>query len=178
MFTITQRMVTTMAMLAATAGAAMAQSVDPAQVAAEAAAANKAGLVARGEMGAPEAKFVSTRSSAEVRSQAVAAVAAGPVQPQPRRGQGRGGDGGEVGQRAARRSGLIRAASGCGPGRGARPIAPGAAPRHAGLNRPAHPEPQPRHGTDHALRPGPGPGAGAGRGGAAVWLVIAALGAV
>jgi hypothetical protein len=77
MFTITQRMVTTMAMLAATAGAAMAQSVDPAQVAAEAAAANKAGLVARGEMGAPEAKFVSTRSSAEVRSQAVAAVAAG-----------------------------------------------------------------------------------------------------
>ena len=77
MFKISQRMVITMTMLAATSGAALAQTVDPAKVAADAAAANKAGLVARGEIGAPEAKFVSTQSGDEVRSQAVAAVAAG-----------------------------------------------------------------------------------------------------
>ena len=78
MFKITQRTMLAAALLATTTGAALAQSVDPAQVAAEAAAANKAGLVARGEIGVPEQQnFTSTLSSAEVRSQAVAAVAAG-----------------------------------------------------------------------------------------------------
>jgi hypothetical protein len=78
MFEITQRTLLAAAILAATTGTALAQSIDPAQVAAEATAANKAGLVARGEIGVAEPHgFGSTLSSAEVRSQAVAAVAAG-----------------------------------------------------------------------------------------------------
>ena len=75
---ITQRTMWAAALLAATTGAALAQAIDPARVAAEAAVANKSGLVARGEVGAPvQHGFTSTQSPAEVRSQAVAAVAAG-----------------------------------------------------------------------------------------------------
>ena len=67
MFSILQRTMRVAAGFAATTGAAVAGTVDPAQVAAEAAAANKAGLVAHGEQGMPDSKSVSTRNRAEVK---------------------------------------------------------------------------------------------------------------
>jgi hypothetical protein len=77
MFSISQRTMLAAAVFAATTGAALAQAVDPAQVRAEATAANKAGLVARGEIGAPVPQtFTSTLSSAEVRAEGKAAHAA------------------------------------------------------------------------------------------------------
>lgn len=77
MFSITQRTMLAAAVFAATTGAALAQSVDPAKVAADAAAANKAGLVARGEIGAPDTqKFTSTLSAADVRRDGAASHAA------------------------------------------------------------------------------------------------------
>ena len=77
MFTITQRTMLAAAVLAATTGTVFAQSADPAKVAADAAAANKAGLVARGEMGAPVTQtFSSTLSAADVRREGAASHAA------------------------------------------------------------------------------------------------------
>lgn len=73
---ITQRTMWAAALLAATTGAALAQAIDPARVAAEAAAANKAGLVARGEIGVPaQHGAMPTLMAADVRSQAVAGIA-------------------------------------------------------------------------------------------------------
>ena len=77
MFSISQRTMLVATVFAATTGAALAQAVDPAQVRADAAAANKAGLVARGEIGAPVPQaFMSTLSSTEVRAEGKAAHAA------------------------------------------------------------------------------------------------------
>ena len=99
MFEITQRTLLAAAILAATTGTALAQSIDPAQVAAEvgephgfgstlssaevrsqAVAAVAAGQTARGELGAPEAASQSSRNRAEVKAEAVMAVKSGQVQ--------------------------------------------------------------------------------------------------
>ena len=77
MFSITQRTMLAAAIFAATTGAALAQSADPAKVAVDAAAANKAGLVARGDMGAPvQQTSSSTLSAADVRRDGAASHAA------------------------------------------------------------------------------------------------------
>lgn len=76
MFSISQRTMLVATVFAATTGAALAQAVDPAQVRADAAAANKAGLVARGEIGVPAQRgTMPTQMAAGVRSQAVAGIA-------------------------------------------------------------------------------------------------------
>lgn len=82
MFSISQRTMVMAAVLATTTGAALAQSVDRAQVRAEAAAAVKAGLIARGELSQADlqpASPMSERSRAEVHSETLAAMAAGQI---------------------------------------------------------------------------------------------------
>ena len=93
MFSISQRTMLAAAVFAATTGAALAQAVDPAQVRAEATAANKAGLEVRaegkaahaahqdahGDQAIPEPATVSTRNRAEVKAETAKAVRAGQV---------------------------------------------------------------------------------------------------
>ena len=82
MFSISQRTMLMAAVLAAMTGGAFAQSVDRAQVRAEAAAAVKSGLIARGELSQADLQPVSItseRTRAEVRSETLAAMAAGQI---------------------------------------------------------------------------------------------------
>ena len=82
MISISQRTMVMAAVLAATTGGALAQSVDRAQVSAEAAAAVQAGQIPRGELSLADlqpASVASERSRDEVRSETLAAMAAGQI---------------------------------------------------------------------------------------------------